>query len=170
MARWDDQVRDHRFPIRDSVASARATENQNAEAGKMEENGEVGSMSPADAEGNEEIKRGERRPSAWTQPEPEIPGVVADSRLRSNTEHQNAYVTDASLSWGRNGGVESNHERNAPEIPQAAEGSSGFQSAPFAAAVDPMPTPLGRDLIPDSPHGAEGNWNSAAIFERTRIG
>jgi hypothetical protein len=29
---------------------------------------------------------------------------------------------------------------------------------------------LGRPLVPDSPRGGEGNWNSADIYANTKIG
>jgi hypothetical protein len=86
-------------------------------------------------ERNDEILKGAETPAAW----------------------------DASLSWGRNGGVESNHERQATAIPAAAEASSGFQGAPFAAAVDPTPAPLGTPLQPASGNGAAGNFNMSDI-------
>ena len=75
---------------------------------------------------------------------------------------------DASLSWGRSGGVETNHERNAPTL--RAESGSGFQGAPFVAPVNPMPSSLGSTMTPASGRGAEGNWNSASIYENTKIG
>ena len=94
-----------------------------------------------------------------------VASVGEDARLRSNTEHQNAYVTDASMSWGRAGQTETTRERGAEKIPAPALQSCGIapgdvtQTSP---TPEVLPGPSGSRFEPDGDHST-GTWNMSEI-------
>ncbi len=67
-------------------------------------------------------------------------------------------VNDAVLSLGRGGQVESSTGwHDTPTIPIGAGISSSGEH------VATLPSDFGRPVRPDSPHGADGNWNMSDI-------
>jgi hypothetical protein len=77
---------------------------------------------------------------------------------------------DAGMSWGGGNGETSTFaERNAEQIPPGAAASEGIRPE-MRGGVSPDPSGLGRPTLPDSPRGAQGNWNASDIFAKTNFG
>lgn len=95
--------------------------------------------------------------------------AVGESVPHVGSNSQATPTKDASLSWGRAGAVETNSERNAEQMGEEARRATGLAPQPIPGGVSPMPSDLGRRVVPDTSHSA-GTWNANDIFSNTKIG
>jgi hypothetical protein len=155
--RWDAQVFDHRFPAHDGVVS---TARAGAAAGERVAEGHVPGLDNLNSEKMAEAKK---EGAVVSSDENEVHERNLEI-LRGATP---AASSDAGLSWGQSGGVQTSHERGAETIPPSAAGSTGIMPS-MVAGPSPTPSDFGRPSQPDGNHNQ--SWNAEQIFSGTKIG
>jgi len=85
-------------------------------------------------------------------------GAGADDEVPSP---ERRHIADGTANWGRGGETTTTRERGSETIPAAALVSMAIQ--PQMGTTSPEPDQLSRPVRPDSPHGADGNWNMSDI-------
>jgi hypothetical protein len=153
MARYDQQVFDHRSGDAGIVGAAKA----GVRAGERLAQGHV------DNYNEEETAKAKKEGAVVSSDEHETHERNLEI-LRGATPGASS---DAGLSWGQSGGVQTSHERGAETIPPSAAGSTGIMPS-MVAGPSPTPSDFGRPSQPDGNHNQ--SWNAEQIFSGTKIG
>jgi hypothetical protein len=151
--RWDAQVFDHRFPVRDGLVS---TARAGAAAGERVAEGHVPGVDNLNSEKMAEAKK-----------EGAVVSSDDDETHERNLEILHgatpAGAADSGMSWGKVGSTETSAERGSESIAPGARTALGIDPQGISQSTSPEPSDFGKPLRPVSDH-SQGNWNMADII------